>query len=111
MLRSAIALHLLPAAQVESRCPVGTVQGLSPAERYTYTDAAFGWFEAEEECQERGGRLAPTPNGFVKGLLELPNFSVTSRYWTGGGTGLISANDWSRIDGTATIPTGLKVGS
>lgn len=105
MMHFTLALNLLAvvfASATASRCPAGSVQGLSPEDCYAYADEEVGWFQAEEKCQERGGHLASIPNGFVNGfMLELPNFSVTSRYWTGGSTGLSSAYSWSWIDGTA----------
>ncbi|KAH7709964.1 Protein CLEC-53 [Aphelenchoides avenae] len=81
-------------------CPAGSVQSPLSDVCYAYVKDAVSWYDAENDCVQRGGHLASSTNAFVNSVLRNMDCGCADDLWLGGSVGLTSSANWSWSDGS-----------
>lgn len=103
-------VFLLVVGSVSARCPIGTIQGLNPADCYKLVSFADTWYGAEERCQRQGGHLSSVNSAFANAFIRDQALWSDTDFWLGGSEGS-SFGSWTWSDGRRFSYTNWDAGT
>lgn len=86
--------------QIDAKCPSGYIQGLTDGACHYVSHDTLNWYDAEDDCRNRGGHLASITGAFMNSFLYRSGSSCTA-YWVGASRGVTTSTNWTWTDGSA----------